>query len=354
MADRAALAAAFLAAAGWGDAVRRPLAGDASARRYERLEGPRGRAVLMDSPPGGGAGGGAGGEAGGGAAGAADDPAAFVRIAAHLRGLGLSPPQVLAEAAASGFLLLEDLGDDLYARVLARAPERETTLYAAAAEVLAAVQAAPPPAGLPDLSAADWAEAAALALDAYAAGCGAPPGPAARAGFTARLADLLQRHADGPRVLILRDFHAENLLWLPARRGPARVGLLDFQQAQLGQPGYDLASLIADARRDVSPAAAAAATLRFATRTGRAMAALAPALAVLTAQRCLRILGVFARLATVQGKAGYLGLLPRVWGQLAGALAQPALAPLRRPAARLLPAPTPANLERLRQRCPTP
>ena len=333
MTDRAQ---AFLDGTGWGTARRVHLAGDASDRRYARLTGPQGTAVLMDNPPGG-----------------ADDPAAFVRMARHLTGLGLSAPQVLASDTVSGLLLLEDLGDGLFARLLERDPGRETALYAVATDALIEVQRHPAPEGLPDLSALDWAQAAAFALDWYAfAATGTRPDPAA---FTDMLAQALATHADGPRVLILRDYHAENLLWLPERQGVARAGLLDFQLGQMGQPGYDLVSLLQDARRDVAPATVAAMTARFVMATGAV--GFDAAFATLGAQRALRIMGVFARLALVAGKPGYLPLLPRVWGQLQANLAHPALHPLAALCARLLPPPTAPVLERIARQCgshPTP
>ena len=333
MADRAALAADFLLRANWGHALRQHLAGDASDRRYERLRLGAATAVFMDNPPGG-----------------ADDPAAFVAMARHLRDLGLSAPAILAEDVTQGFLLLEDLGDDLYARLLQADPSRELALYAEAVEALLHLQRAPAPPGLPDLSAADWAKAACFAVDHYAfAATGTLPDPAALR--TAMQAALLA-HADAPRVLILRDFHAENLLWLPGREGIARVGLLDFQLGQMGQPGYDLVSLLQDARRDVSPATEAALTARFAKATGADPEAFAAHYATLGAQRALRILGVFARLCVVAGKPGYLRLIPRVWGQLQRNLSHPALAGLRAACAATLPEPAPEILARIEARCP--
>jgi aminoglycoside/choline kinase family phosphotransferase len=330
--DRGVLAQAFLDRAGWGDARRSFLAGDASARRYERVQRAERTAVLMDAPPGMG-----------------EEIAPFVQIAAHLRGLGLSAPEVLAEDEARGFLLLEDLGDDVFARVLDERPELEDALYRAAVEVLAVVQEGRAPPGLPDLSAADWADAAAMALDVYGAAAGAPTG--GREAFCATLTDCLSRHADGPRVMILRDYHAENLIWLPLRDGVRRVGVLDFQLAQMGQPVYDLVSLCQDARRDVAAATEAAMLTRFAERTGCEMAALGEAYAVFGAQRALRILGVFARLAIEAGKPRYLALMPRVHAQLQRNLAHPALAPLAPVCARIVPEPTPAILERIARRC---
>lgn len=332
MSDRRDLSARFLAKAGWGAAVRWPLAGDASERRYERLALEGRSAVLMDAPPG-----------------IADDTAAFARIAAHLAAAGLSPPAILAEDHATGFLLLEDLGDGLFSRLLDADPGREGELYAAATDVLRHCQAYSPAPGLPDLSARDWAEAAAFALSWYAfAATGEAPDSAM---FVTILQDLMHRHADGPRVMILRDYHAENLLWLPDRSGPARVGLLDFQLAQMGQPGYDLVSLLQDARRDVGSATETAMIARFCAAKGMTEEAFAPTYAVLGAQRALRILGVFARLCLKGGKAGYVGLMPRVWGQLQRNLEHAALCELAALCGDLLPAPDADVLERITAQC---
>lgn len=334
MADRVGEIADFLARFGWAAADHRHLAGDASDRRYERLRLGSATAVLMDNPPGG-----------------ADDPVAFSTMARHLRALGLSAPAILAEDLQRGLLLLEDLGDDLYARLLVADPSREEALYAEAVDVLVHIQASAPPTGLPNLSAADWAGAAGFALEWYAfAATGKRPDPRDFHGvLTAALAEC----ADAPRVLILRDFHAENLLWLPGRDGLARVGLLDFQLGQLGQSGYDLVSLLQDARRDVSPATEGAMVARFANATGAEHGAFGSHYAALGAQRALRILGVFTRLALIAGKPQYLPLIPRVWGQLQGNLAHPALVGLREVCHRLLPAPTPEILQKIERQCQT-
>ncbi|WP_137109352.1 aminoglycoside phosphotransferase family protein [Rhodobacter sp. SY28-1] len=333
MTDRAHDLTAFLHRSGWGAAERRHLAGDASDRRYERLRLGAATAVLMDNPPGG-----------------ADDPAAFSAMARHLRALGLSAPAILAEDLAQGFLLLEDLGDDLFARLVAADPTREDQLYAAATDTLLHLQAAAPPSGLPNLTAEDWATAAGFALDWYAfAASGTRPDPAE---FHAALTKALQAHADGPRVLILRDFHAENLIWLPGRDSLARTGLLDFQLGQLGQPGYDLVSLLQDARRDVSPATETRMIARFIAATQTDPQDFAAHYATLGAQRALRILGVFARLCLVAGKPGYLPLIPHVWSQLQANLAHPALADLRAVCDRVLPAPTPDLLQKIKAQCP--
>lgn len=331
--DRADLATGFLNRAGWGTATRQHLAGDASDRRYERLNNAGQSAVLMDAPPG-----------------QADDPAAFVLIANHLLSLGLSAPAILAQDLTQGFLLLEDLGDALFARVIAEDAQMERPYYLAATRVLTRLQSAPLPPGMANLSAAEWAEAAAMALDWYRRAITGDEGD--RAGFVAVLRDALETLADGPRVLILRDYHAENLLWLPRRQGLACVGLLDFQLAQMGQPAYDLVSLLQDARRDVGRDTVETAKRAFLAETGQPEADFAAAYAALGAQRALRILGIFARLCLRDAKPGYLRLVPRVWAQLQENLAHPALARLAQVCEAELPPPSEARLKRMEDQCP--
>ena len=335
MLDRLAISRSFLRSAGWGGAARHHLAGDASDRSYARLTLGNKTAVLMDAPRGKG-----------------DDPAIFVSIAAYLASIGLSAPRILAQDLTHGFLLLEDLGDALYAREVARDSSMEAALYAAATDVLAHLQSAKPAPNLPDLAPANWASAAGFALTWYRfaiTGDQADPHD-----FTAALTDLITDHANAPRVMILRDYHAENLLWLPNRIGLTRVGLLDFQLAQLGQPGYDLVSLLQDARRDVSADTEDTMITRMITATGSDAAAFQTAYAVLGAQRALRILGIFARLCLQDSKPQYLPLIPRVWRHLHRNLAHPALAPLAAICANLLPEPTPANLTQIGHQCGKP
>jgi aminoglycoside/choline kinase family phosphotransferase len=344
--DRAAAAAAFLDAAGWGEAARAPLAGDASARRYERLTGGPGgaRAVLMDADPARG-----------------EDAAAFLALTGLLRGAGFSAPAVLAARPAEGFALLEDLGDALFARVCAADPAAEPALYAAAVDLLAALHAEPPPAvaegagcafALPPYDRDFLLLEAALAADWWADAAGRPFPADARAEYLGLVGQACAG-ADADRsALVLRDYHAENLVWLPDRAGLARVGLLDYQGARIGSPAYDLASLLGDARRDVGPETDAAMRDRYAA-AARARdphfdaEGFAAACAALGAQRNLKILGVFARLARRDGKPGYLALVPRVWRTLARDLAHPALGALRAFVAARVPEPDAAALARV-------
>lgn len=332
MAERDEIKAAFLAGTGWELAERHFLAADSSMRSYERLRLRDKTAVLMDAPPE-----------------KDSETGQFVQIAHYLSHCGISAPRILAEDVPEGFLLLEDLGDDLFARCISNDLYPEPLLYAAATDVLVHLQSQPPPTGLSNLSAAQWADAAAYALDWYRFAITGD-----RLGtdqFKAILTDHLQRFADGPRVMVLRDYHAENLLWLPDRIGIGKVGVLDFQLAQMGQPGYDLVSLLQDARRDVSVETERLMLQHFVAAKGLTMAEFAPSYAALGAQRALRILGIFARLCLVEGKSGYVALIPRVWGQLQRNLARPELGALRQICAALLPPPTPENLKRIEGLC---
>jgi aminoglycoside/choline kinase family phosphotransferase len=131
----------------------------------------------------------------------------------------------------------------------------------------------------------------------------------------------------GP-VTVLRDFHAENIMLVGGRTGIEHIGLLDFQDAVTGHPAYDLASVLEDARRDVTPAAERAMLNRY-IRTMVPGPAFETAYWVLAAQRNTRILGVFTRLWKRDGKPHYRAFQPRMWGLLERDLLHPALAPVR-------------------------
>lgn len=337
MAERDTLIAAFLRRAGWSGAAMSGLAGDASKRRYVRLcRTDTGQsAVLMDAAPDSG-----------------EDVRAFLRIARHLSDLGFSAPAILADDAVAGLLLLEDLGDALLARVLETAPEFENSFYCAATDLLVVLHRQPPPARLPAYDPPLMTRLAALAFDWYRTGVAGDPETGAKERFCAMLEPVLARHT-GSDVLILRDYHAENLLWLPDRAGTARVGLLDFQDAMAGHRAYDLVSLLQDARRDVPAAVEAAMLARYIAATGQPDAGFRAAYHLLGAQRNLRIIGVFARLCRRDGKARYVDLIPRVWALLRRDLAHPLLAPLRPLVTEALPTPTPEILARLKQQCAT-
>jgi aminoglycoside/choline kinase family phosphotransferase len=324
MSDRSKLRAAFVARSGWGDAHEGLLAGDASFRKYFRLTRASGRAVVMDSP-------------------AAHEPVEpFVRIARHLRALGLSAPEVFAEDQPNGFLLLEDLGDNTFARVL-EAGGDERTLYERATDVLVRLHAAPKHGLLPDLGAYKneaLIEAAMLLPEWYLpAATGRPTPPEEAERYRAAWRECLDELPASDDALLLRDYHKDNLLWLPERPGVRACGLLDFQDAQRGHPSYDLVSLIEDARRDVPAALHTACLERYLAGTGLAARAFRTGFALMAAQRHARVIGLFVRLLKRDGKPDYLPHLPRVWRLFERALAHEALQPLRAWVDRLLPPP---------------
>jgi aminoglycoside/choline kinase family phosphotransferase len=337
---RSAARAVFLDSTDWRAAAVSPLAGDASPRRYFRLTGGPAPAVLMDADPATG-----------------EDVRPFAALTALLRARGLSAPALLAADAAAGFLLIEDLGDDLFVRVCARDTAAEPKLYETAVDLLASLHDTPPPAAAPALpefgilacpippyDAATLLREARLVTDWWTPLAAVPLSPDALVEFDATLLAACASVEPCRDALVLRDYHAENLLWLPERRGLARIGLLDYQDALRGHPAYDLISLAEDARRDVGPGIADRLKARYAQARGLDASAFGEACAVLAAQRNLKIVGIFARLARRDRKRQYLRLIPRVWAHVQRDLAHPTLAPLAALVARLIPEPTPARL----------
>ena len=330
--DRSADTKAFLAEAGWGHADRALLAGDASPRRYDRLSRGAERAVLMDAPPDTG-----------------EDVRPFVAVTEWLQAHGLSAPALLASDPDRGFLLIEDLGDALFARHVVNQPTEEDTLYAAAVDLLGTLARQRPPDWLAPYDAAALLREARLLTEWYLPTAKPDPSSDRNRTYDALITDACADVATVATTVVLRDYHAENLIWLPQRSGHARVGLLDYQDALAGHPAYDLASLLEDARRDTSPELRAAMMSRYLDGWPAAEAdAFRAAYATLGAQRNLKIVGIFARLALRDGKPGYLDLIPRVWSHLMRDLSAPHLGPLARWVHAHVPAPDPAVLERFR------
>lgn len=323
----------FLTNIGWDNARRTPLAGDASARRYERLtQGPNGQtSILMIDP--------------------SDTRRAldaFVTIAKTLTNGGFSAPQILHAEPASGLLLLEDLGDDLFTQYARDHPATQTALYEAACDLLQDLQKLPAAPICAQPTSSKLASMTGLAYDFYMPTDAPKAKHATIDEITVRL-DALQPYTP---VLALRDYHADNLIWLPDRAGIKRVGLLDFQDAFVTHPAYDLASLIRDARRDIPDPLARDLINRFAQKSDLYEADFHTAFAIVAVQRNLRILGIFSRLALRDGKAGYLDYIPRVWRHLMRDLSHPSLHRLHEMITADLPQPSPKLLQHMRELCP--
>jgi len=328
--------------AGWGDATRDYMQGDASSRAYERLTQSDGTsAVLMISPP------------------RPDGPAirlgkpysaiahlaetvdAFVAMDKGLRSLDYSAPQIFAQDLSTGLLLIEDLGHDGVIGPDGPIAER----YEAAAQLLADLHRHTLPTILPVAEARDhvvpeydrgaMAIETELILEWYAPHIAGVTLPAVtQAEFSRIWGRLFDEILAAPNTWTLRDFHSPNLIWLPQREGHGKVGLIDFQDAVLGHPAYDLVSLGQDARVDVP----AALELRLLAAYGSArrgddeqfdLAGFARAYAILGAQRNTKIAGIFARLDKRDGKPFYLTHLPRIEAYLRRNLEHPALAELK-------------------------
>jgi aminoglycoside/choline kinase family phosphotransferase len=312
MSDRQALIEAFLHRHGWGGAQRAKLAGDASFRHYDRIRQAERRAVLMDAPP------------------PKEDVRPFVRIARHLETLGYSAPRLFGIDEAAGLLLLEDLGDDTYTRLLAGGAD-ETALYRLAVELLADLhrRAEAIPAGIPAYDDDRLLAEALLLTDWYMPAVGLTVCDRARAAYADTWRGLFPVARGVPETLVLRDFHVDNLMLLE-RTGLAACGLLDFQDAVAGPLTYDLMSLLEDARRDI-PAALVSDMKALYTTLNPAIQqdTFAASWAVLAAQRHAKVIGIFTRLCRRDGKPTYLVHIPRVWRLLEQALAHPALAPVK-------------------------
>ena len=301
-------AGSFLAAAGWAGAEIVPLAGDASFRRYFRVVDGDRTAVLMDAPP------------------PHEDPRPFIHIAEYLHGIGLRAPRILARDLDEGLLLIEDFGSVRMRETVDADPSQEAEIYRGVVDVLIELHRHAPPPGLKPHGLDQWLDEVGLFTDWY---CPAVGLEVDRAGFVAAWhAALAPVAAQGQGVTELRDYHAENIMLLAGQTGVQRFGLLDFQDALIGHPAYDLVSMLEDARRDVSPKVEAQELARYMAATAQD-ADFEQAYWALGAQRNTRILGVFVRLWQRDGKPHYTRFQPRMWGLLERNLAQPGLAPVK-------------------------
>ena len=294
----------FLKLHGWEGAQLAPVAGDASFRRYFRVESAtRGKAILMDAPP------------------PHEDPRPFLHIAQYLNGHQFRAPEIFATDLTRGLLLIEDFGDRRMREHLDEHPEDEVAVYRAAIDAIVRL-AQTPAVQAQAYDMATYMREVQLLSEWYM--------PAMGLSFDAREFDQVWTDALAPlaeyqKVTVLRDYHAENIMLLD----DGQQGIIDFQDALVGHPAYDLVSLLQDARRDVSPALEAE-MLAYYNNAAKPGADFAAHYALLGAQRNTKIIGIFTRLWKRDGKERYLSFLPRMWGLLERDLAHPDLAPIKR------------------------
>lgn len=345
--SRAQQRATFLKSTGWANAAAVALTGDASTRSYERLSLGDRKALLMNAPPGE--------EVAACPPEASDDERralgynararlagpnlnAFTTISETLWDAGLSAPEIFAADPETGFALIEDLGDDLYARAIPNGAD-ETELYRSAIDALISLRKANPPRprsenySMLEYDKVAMAAEASLLIDWYwAHKTGDAPSNDLQAKYNTEWASILDLISE-PHLMVLRDYHAENLLWLPDRDGARRTGLIDFQDGLYGHAAYDLVSLLEDARRDVDPALAAATLDYYCSEAAELpdfnKTRLRSDYAILGAQRNAKILGIFARLVHRDNKPRYLDFMSRVENHFRNNLRHPALAPVK-------------------------
>jgi len=341
-AERIAMLRGFLDEAGFAQAQRRRMQGDASTRIFERLTLDNRTAVLMnaprrpDGPPV------RDGKPYSAIAHLAEDVVPYVALAAALRRLDLSAPEILHADLDHGLIVMEDLGDEHI--VVGDPPAPIEDRYAAAVDFLARLHMRNLPSRLSVTAALDYRLPrydigaflieAELLLDWYLIKAGAAVSETARTEFVALWQAALAPALEAPATWVLRDYHSPNLLWLPDRNGIARIGLVDFQDALIGPAAYDVASLLQDARVDVPEQLEMNLLSRYVRsrlsndrnfNTGD----FTLLYATLAAQRATKILGIFARLQRRDGKPQYLRHMPRLWNYLHRSLAHPALAELK-------------------------
>jgi N-acetylmuramate 1-kinase len=332
----------FLAEAGFSDARRQRMAGDASIRSYARLVRDDGVVILMNFPrrPDGLAI--YDSKTYSAAVHLAQDVKPFVAIANGLRVRGLSAPSIHHADLDAGFLITEDFGSEGF--IEGDPPQPIVERYETAVDVLAALHRKTLPEVLPLAPQITYAiptfdidallVETGLMLEWYLPDRSAEPTNNLRAEFVMLWRDLLGKLAAVPKTWVMRDFHSPNLIWLGERSGISKVGIIDFQDAVLGPAAYDLVSLLQDARIDVPEQLELALLMRYIKTMHAADDSFDPAgfaeiYAIMSAQRNTRLLGTFARLNRRDGKPQYLRHQPRIWTYLTRSLAHPVLSGLR-------------------------
>ena len=316
MADREYLITDFLNNAGWKNAKRYSLKGDASFRQYLRISKKNKNAILMNAPP------------------EKESVQPFIYFTQHLRSLGYSAPEILAKDTKNGLIILEDLGDTTFTNMIAQG-SNEKTLYECAVDLLIDMHRRPKKQIVPkNISLYDqktFIQEASLLTEWYMRRVGEKAlSTDAKKNFELVWQQLLSKCPTIKDTLVLKDFHADNLMWLPNRNGISACGILDYQDALFGPAVYDLMSLLEDVRRDIRPEFVEFLQTRYLDAFPKIKPyAFNSSFSILAAQRHCKVIGIFSRLALRDGKASYLSYLPRAWQLLEDKCLSPPLLPLK-------------------------
>ena len=346
--NRTAQIGEFLSNTEWSLAQQQWLNQDASTRRYARLRRADGQtAILMDSPL------------------QAEPPCpldadeatrknlgwyatarlaasrvdAFVVIAAQLRALGLSAPEVYTYDIGQGLCLLEDFGNDHeFTQHLADHPQDEAALYMRAVEALAHMHQNLPKTPqtlhhenlhwpLMDFDMVTARASMDVFFDWYSQYSGGKTPPAAD--WAEARDSIAHKAITQPKSFCFRDYHSQNLLWLSNRDKLASVGVLDFQDAIIGWDVWDLDLLLRDARRNIPTQLRDAATRHYCTLTGQDQPTLKARWAIIGTLNALRIVGVFSRLIKRDGRNGYSKYMAEQIAHLSNHLRHPEVDEMR-------------------------
>ncbi len=271
------------------------IAGDASTRRYFRLQSGDQTYIVIDAPP------------------ATTNNANFIRLATALRAIGLNTPVILASDLTQGFLLTTDLGQQHYLDQLT--PATVERLYGDALAALIVLQAAGPLDELPHYDAAFLQRELTIFMDwLVTAWLHYPLTAAHHQLFNEISTQLIASALEQPQVCVHRDYHSRNLMVTPT----ANPGILDFQDAVIGPVTYDLMSLLRDCYITWPPSQIedwAWGYFNLAVQSGiiRPLheASWWQWCELMGMQRHLKAAGIFARLAIRDNKRGYLIHIPR-------------------------------------------
>jgi aminoglycoside/choline kinase family phosphotransferase len=305
----------FLETAGLVNFKRAKIPGDASFRHYERIQNEDEHYILMDAPP------------------QTEDITPFINIAEILVQLGLSAPRIIARDVKNGFLLLEDFGSEKFNKLFNEDKNLEPELYKKAIDVLIHIYKNKQKHNVAQYDKIVLMREAKLFTEWYL--------PLFKNFSDTKLKEISSQYENlissaidklalPNDTLVLRDYHADNLMYLKNRAGVKSTGLLDFQDALIGNPAYDLVSLLEDARRDVTQNIQQEMIEYFIANSGlqNQKDNFLNDYAILGAQRNLKIIGIFSRLKVRDKKEVYLPLIPRVIGYLKQDLQHSSLAEL--------------------------